>query len=206
MHFGAGAQQRQCGGDERLLDGEDQSPDEQRGEQCAAEVVHHLILVSGPVRLRDQPGGRHAQKAEGPVDGVEKDASHGNAAQRCRAGQMAGEDGVHHGEQRLGQVRKNERDGQQKDSPVPVGHFHGLVGLGFHIGCCFAIRPGETGTVAGFSWAMSIDRDSACPAYPIPLCFASFPFYKADGGAMRRRSFLKTVAAAAPLPACRIFS
>ena len=139
MHFGAGAEQRQRCGDERPLEGEDQSPDEESGEQRAAEVVHELILISGPVRLRHQAGRRHAQEAEGPVDGVEKDASHGNAAQHRRAGQMAGEDRVHHGKQRLGQVRKNERDGKVKDSPVPVGHSHDLVDLGFHIGCCFAI-------------------------------------------------------------------
>jgi hypothetical protein len=150
MYLGAGAKQRQGCGDERLLDDEDQDSDEQCGEQRAAEVVHDLVLISGPMRLRDQAGGRHAQEAEGPVDGIEKDAAHGNAAQCCRAGQMAGEDRVHHGEQWLGQVRKNELDGEQEDSPVPVGHSHDVVELGFHIGCCFAIRErwDETALVA----------------------------------------------------------
>ena len=100
--------------------------------------MHHLVLISGSMRLCDQAGGRHAQKAEGPVDGVEKDAAHGNAAQCGGAGQMTGEDRVHHGEQRLGEVRKNERDGEQEHSPVPVGHSHDVVDLGLHIGCGLA--------------------------------------------------------------------
>ncbi len=124
MHFGAGAQQCQRRGDERLLDGEDQSPDEQSGEKRSAKVMHELIFVSRAVRLRDQAGGRHAQKAKGPVDGVEKDASHSYAAQRRRARQMAGEDRVHRGEQRLREVRENQWEGEKEDSPVPVGHSH----------------------------------------------------------------------------------
>jgi hypothetical protein len=131
--------------DERLLQGEDQGPDEESGEQRAAEVVHELILVSGPVRLSDQAGRRHAQEAEAPIDGVEKDASHGHAAQNRRAGQMAGEDRVHHGKQRLGQVGKDERDGQKEDPPVPVGHFHEWLDLEFHIDGCFAISCGNRG-------------------------------------------------------------
>ncbi len=89
-------------------------------------MVHELILIAGPMRLRHQAGRRHAQETEGPVDGVEKDASYGNATQHGRAGQMAGENRVHHGKQRLGEVRKNERDGEVEDSPVPVGHSHDL--------------------------------------------------------------------------------
>ena len=138
MHLGAGAEQGQGGGDERPLDGKEQRPDEARGEQRAAEVMHELILVSGPVRLRDQTGRRHAQEAEGPVDGVKKDAAYGNTTQRCGAGQMAGEDGIHHGKQGLSQVGKNERDGEEEDSTIPVGHSHDVVDLGFHIDCCFA--------------------------------------------------------------------
>ena len=103
---------------------ENQGPDEQGGEQRAGKVVHELIFVSCSLRLRDQASGRHAQEAEGPEDGVEKDASHGNAPQCCRAGQMAGEDRVHRGEQRLGEVRKNQWEGEKEDSPVPVGHSH----------------------------------------------------------------------------------
>ena len=131
MHFGAGAEQHQRGGDERPLDGEDQSTDQESGEERPAEVVHELILISGPVRLRDQAGRRHAQEAEGPIDGVEKDASDGYAAQSRRARQMTGEDGVHHGKQWLGEVRKNEWDGKEKDSPIPVRHSHDGVGLFF---------------------------------------------------------------------------
>jgi mannose-6-phosphate isomerase-like protein (cupin superfamily) len=48
---------------------------------------------------------------------------------------------------------------------------------------------------------MALARDYSCRAYPIPLCFASFTFYVVEGGAMRRRSFLKTVAAVAPAAA-----
>ncbi len=87
MNVGASAEERQCCGDERPLKDEDQGPDEESGEQRAAEMVHELILVPGPVRLCHQAGRRDAQKAEGPIDGVEKDASHGDAAQHCRADQ-----------------------------------------------------------------------------------------------------------------------
>ena len=37
---------------------------------------------------------------------------------------MPGEDGIHHGEQRLGEIGQNERNRQQEDSPVPIGHVH----------------------------------------------------------------------------------
>src|ERR1700678_4611280 len=44
---------------------------------------------------------------------------------------MTGENGVHHGEQRLGEIGKNERNRQQEDSPVPIGHFHDFRIQGF---------------------------------------------------------------------------
>ena len=150
MHLSAGAEQGQGGGDERPLDGEEQGPDEACGEQRAAKVMHELILVSSPVGLRDQTGRRHAQEAEGPVDGVKEDAADGNTTQGSGTGQMTGEDGIHHGEQRLSQVGKNERDGEEEDSTVPVGHSHGCVYLGFHIDGCFA------------NWLRSLRFDS-CP-------------------------------------------
>ena len=103
-------------------------PDEQSGEQRAGKVMHELTFVACSLRLRDQASGRHAQEAEGPVDRIEKDASHGNTPQCRGAGQMAGKDRVYRGEQRLGEVRKNQRDGEKEDSSVPVGRSH-LVGL-----------------------------------------------------------------------------
>jgi hypothetical protein len=124
MHFRTGPKQRQGYRDERLLQREDQNAYQQGGDQRAPEVVHELVLVSGPMRLSHQAGRRHAQKCEAPIDGVEKDASHRHASQNRRARQMPGEDRVHHGKQRLGQVGKDERDGQNEDPPVPVGHFH----------------------------------------------------------------------------------
>ncbi|MEA3005887.1 MAG: hypothetical protein QOI94_1156 [Acidobacteriaceae bacterium] len=124
MHFAACAQQCQRRGDERLLEHEDQNPDEQRGEHRAGKVMHELIFVACSLRLRDQASGRHAEEAEGPKDGVEKDASNGNAPKCRRAGQMTGKDRVHRGEQRLGEVRKNQWEGEEEHSPVPVGRSH----------------------------------------------------------------------------------
>ena len=126
MHFAAGAQQCQRRGNERLLEDENQSSDEQRGEERAGKVVHELILVARSLRLRDQPSGGHAQEAEGPKDRIEKDAANRNAPQCRRPGQMAGKNRIHRGEQRLGEVRKNQWEGEEKHSPVPVGRSHSV--------------------------------------------------------------------------------
>jgi hypothetical protein len=86
-------------------------------------VVLNFVVVAGAVGLCDEAGGGHAEEAEGPEDGVEKDAAQGDSAERCRAGEVAGEDRVHCGEQWLGQVRQDQWDGEQEDAPVPVGHW-----------------------------------------------------------------------------------
>ena len=75
------------------------------------------------VGLGDEAGGGHAEEAEGPEDGVEEDAAEGYAAEGCGAGEMAGQDGVHCGEQWLGQVGEDEGNGEQEDAPIPVGHW-----------------------------------------------------------------------------------
>ena len=100
--------------------------DEQSGEQRAGKMMHELIFVACSLRLRDQASGGHAKEAEGPEDGVEKDASNRNAPQCCRAREMAGKNRVHRGEQRLGEVRKNQWEGEEEHSPVPIGGSHSV--------------------------------------------------------------------------------
>jgi hypothetical protein len=82
-----------------------------------------LVFIACSVGLRDEASRRHAEKAEGPEDTVEKDAAHGDSAQRRRSRQMAGENGIHCGEQRLGQIRENQGNREEEDSPVPIGHW-----------------------------------------------------------------------------------
>ena len=74
-------------------------------------MVHHLILIRGPVRLCDQPGGRQHERSDKSSTWKKTESRcPRHAAQRCGAWQKSGENGVHHGEQRLGEIGKNAAD------------------------------------------------------------------------------------------------
>src|SRR6202034_1022449 len=120
-HHLTGSKQVERNRNQLPLEQQNQHPDGQRNQKSPSKVMQQLILVLSPMSLRHQAGGRHAQKAKGPENGVEKDAAHRHSTQRSRPRQMPRQNRIHRRKQRLGQIRKDQRDGEQENPPVPVG-------------------------------------------------------------------------------------
>ena len=140
----AGAEEVDGEGDERAAQGDYCDSQDKGGKERAGEMETERLVVARAVGLGDEAGGGHAEKAEGPEDGVEEDAADGYSAEGRRAGEMAGEDGVHCGEQRLGEVGEDEGDREEEDSAVPVGHL-GDCNCGGH--CRLVSARSETSVV-----------------------------------------------------------
>jgi len=103
-HCWTGAEEVDGEGDERAAQGDDRGAEDEGGEERAGEMEAEGLVVARTVGLGYEAGGGHAEEAEGPEDGVEEDAADGYASEGGSPGEMAGEDGVHCGEQRLGEV------------------------------------------------------------------------------------------------------
>ncbi len=114
----AAAQRGQRERQQRHLQREHRGAERERDDQRAHHVQADAGGVAGAVRLRDEAGRAHAQEAEAPEHEIEEQSAERDAAEILRAVEVAGDGRVHRAEDRLGQVRQDDREREREDAPV----------------------------------------------------------------------------------------
>lgn len=99
----------------------------ERDDQRAQQVQADSGGVAGAMRLRDEAGRPHPQETESPEHEIEEQPAERDTAQVLRAVEVARDGRVDGTEDRLGQVREDDREREREDTPVRDGSRAGPV-------------------------------------------------------------------------------
>ncbi len=117
----AAAERGQRERQQRHLQRKHRGAERERDDQRAQQVQADPGRVAGAMRLRDEAGRPHPQEAEAPEHEIEEQPAERDAAEILRAVEVAGDGRVDGAEDRLRQVREDDRERERENAPMRDG-------------------------------------------------------------------------------------